>query len=200
VLVNLSSTPQQPLLTFRDDNGNPLSLPLSSPDSGSIPAMSPFVSPVIAPGASVWIQSAASSFLTGSAQLSGNVAGFVIFRFDPSGQEAVVPMENRNAGAYLLAFDNTGQTATGVAIGTVSPLPLTIPVLFRNAAGTLVFATMITLPANGHTSFVLGTQYPTTANIRGTVEFQTPTGAQISVLGIRTPPTFTFTTLPPLAK
>ena len=41
----------------------------------------------------------------GSAQLStsGNIGGFVIFRYNPNGQEAVVPLESRNAGAYLLA-------------------------------------------------------------------------------------------------
>src|ERR1700685_2147132 len=32
---------------------------------------------------------------------------------------------------------------------------------------------------------------PETANIRGTIEFDTPVGAQIGVLGIRTPPTHT---------
>ena len=44
---------------------------------------------------------------------------------------------------------------------------------------------------------------PATANNRGTIEFDTPTGGQISVLGIRTTPlgaSTTITTVPPLAN
>ena len=44
----------------------------------------------------------------------------MIFRYNPNGQEAVVPLERRNANAYLLAFDNTRGTATGIAINSVS--------------------------------------------------------------------------------
>jgi hypothetical protein len=43
-------------------------------------------------------------------------------------------------------------------------------------------------------------KYANTANIRGTIEFDTPAGAQIGALGIRIPVAHTFTTLPALAK
>jgi len=45
-------------------------------------------------------------------------------------------------------------------------------------------------------------RYPATANIRGTIEFGTPAGAQIGALGIRIPnvAAHTYTTLPALAK
>jgi hypothetical protein len=45
-------------------------------------------------------------------------------------------------------------------------------------------------------------KYQQTANIRGTIEFDTPAGAQIGALGIRIPPgaLTTYTTLPALAK
>jgi hypothetical protein len=43
-------------------------------------------------------------------------------------------------------------------------------------------------------------KYPQTTNIRGTVEFGTPSGGQIGALGIRIPIAHTFTTLPALAK
>jgi hypothetical protein len=205
VLVNLSATAQTAALKFFDNFGNPLLLPLVSAEGGlNIPPIVPFLTVSIAPGASQWLRSVAPSpgpLLTGSAQLTGNVNGFVIFRYDPSGQEAVVPLETRNAGTYLLAFDNTGSTATGVAISTISALPTSVPVLLRNAAGTQIGPIgAISLAASGHSSFDLATQFPAAANIRGVVEFQTPAGAQISVLGIRSPPTLTFTTLPALAK
>ena len=43
-------------------------------------------------------------------------------------------------------------------------------------------------------------QVSVTAQRRGTIEFQTPTGGQISVLGIRFNPANTFSTVPPIAK
>ena len=43
--------------------------------------------------------------------------------------------------------------------------------------------------------------FPVTANIRGTIEFDTPPGGQISVLGLRfTPPNNSLTTIPALAN
>ena len=78
------------------------------------------------------MQSAAP--LSDPLQLSttGNVGGFVIFRCNPNGQEAVVPLESRTANGYLLAFDNTGGTATRVAINSVSTQAVNIPVVVRS--------------------------------------------------------------------
>jgi hypothetical protein len=144
-----------------------------------------------------------SILLTGSAQLSttGNVSGFVIFRHN--GQEAVVPLESRNANAYILAFDNTNGTATGVAVNAVSTGQVNIPVVVRDDTGAQIATDTIALAANGHYAFTLWTdRYPATANIRGTIEFDTPAGAQIGALGIRIPAgaAHTYTTLPALAK
>ena len=139
----------------------------------------------------------------GSAQLStnGNVSGFVIFRYNPNGQEAAVPFESRNASAYVLAFDNTAGTATGVAINSVSSQPVDVPVVIHDDTGAQIGTDTLKLAANGHLSFLLVTdKYSATANKRGTIEFVRPAGAQIGVLGIRIPVTNTFTTLPALAK
>ena len=59
--------------------------------------------------------------LVGSAQLSatGAVDGFAIFHQIVTTQEAVVPMETRNATSYLLAFDNTNGLVMGVAVENV---------------------------------------------------------------------------------
>jgi hypothetical protein len=140
--------------------------------------------------------------LSGSAQLTtnGDVSGYAIFRYNPNGQEAVVPLEARNAASYLIAFDNTNGTATGIAINTISSQPVSVPVAVRDDLGNPLTTGTIQLNANGHTSFTLAQQFPQTAGIRGTVEFDTPASAAISVLGIRSPPALTFTTLPPLAK
>lgn len=111
----------------------------------------------------------------------------------------MVPLEDRTANAFLLAFDNTGGIVTGVAVSNASPQPVTTPVTIRNQSGVQVAVTSLTLPANGHTAFLLADKYPVAAGMRGTVEFGATTG-KISVIGIRTPPRLTFTTLPAIAK
>jgi len=58
----------------------------------------------------------------------------------------------------------------------------------------------IPIQALAHLSFQLDTRFPVTALRRGTVEFVTPAGGQISVLGIRFNPAGTFSTVPPIAK
>jgi hypothetical protein len=115
----------------------------------------------------------------------------------------VVPLESRNASAYIVAFDNTNGTATGIALNAVSAGPVNIPVTVRDDTGALIATDTITLNANGHYAFTMGTdRYTGTADKRGTIEFDTPTGAQIGALGIRIPAAaaHTYTTLPALAK
>jgi hypothetical protein len=141
--------------------------------------------------------------VTGSAQLTtaGHVSGFVIFRHN--NQEAVVPLESRNAGGYIIAFDNTGGTTTGIAVNAVSAGQANIPVTVRDDTGNTIATDTLNLAANGHLAFTLGTQkYTAAANIRGTIEFDAPTGVQIGALGIRMPTgaAHAYTTLPALAK
>jgi hypothetical protein len=210
VLVNTgASAAQMHLKFFADVTGAPLTLPLSFPQSGSTAAttVASSVDQVLAAGASLWVQSAAPlsdpNPTTGSAQLTttGNVGGFVIFRYNPNGQEAVVPLENRTADGFLIAFDNTAETATGIAINSVSTQAVNVPVIVRDDSGNQIGTDSLTLAANGHLAFTLVTdKYPATANIRGTIEFDTPPGGQIGVLGIRSPIAHTFTTLPAMAK
>jgi hypothetical protein len=147
-----------------------------------------------------------TALLSGSAHVTttGNIGVFVIFRYNPNGQEAVVPLENRGASTYYIAYDNTGETATGIAVANASPVSINLPFTVRDDSGAAIGGGTgtIALPANGHTSFVLSQYAPTavSAGKRGVVQFDAPTGATISVLGIRSPPALTFTTLPALAK
>jgi hypothetical protein len=206
---NVGTSYAQADLNFFDNNGNPLPVPLTVLETGASTTTAS-LSLSIPPNASRWIQttaSAASALLTGSAQLSAGVSGFAIYRYNPNGQEAVVPLETRNAATYLIPFDNTNGTNTGIALSLSAPVPfggaaapIGVPVLVRDDSGNQVAAATIPVAANGHISQVLTTLFPTTANIRGTVEFDTPPGAAISVLGIRSPPALTFTTLPALAR
>ena len=129
----------------------------------------------------------------------------MIFRYNPNGQEAVVPLESRTATGYIIAFDNTSGTATGIALNSVSAQSVNVPVIIRNDAGAII-SPPIPYPGCQRTlAFTLGSslagfKYSQTAGIRGTLEFDTPVGAQIGALGIRIPIAHTFTTLPALAK
>jgi hypothetical protein len=206
VLVNTGTSAAPITLSFfNDGTGSPMILPLSFPQFGSgNTIMAPSILRTLAAGATVVIASSGgASLATGSAQLTtaGHVSGFVIFRHN--NQEAVVPLESRNAGGYIIAFDNTGGTNTGIAVNAVSTGQVNIPVIVRDDTGTQIATDTLQLAANGHVAFTLATQkYPATANIRGTIEFDTPTGAQIGVLGIRMPTgaAHAYTTLPALAK
>ena len=218
VLVNTGSTPASATLSFFSDQsstnpGGPLTLPLAFPQTGDdsiAMSVSSYTTPQLAPGATlIIVTSRAPQLLTGSAQITsaGNVSGFVIFRHN--GQEAVVPLESRNAQAYIIAFDNTKGTATGIAVNTVSAPGQTqqvnIHVTVRDDAGIAITGGTITLPPNGHYAFTLANRYSESANIRGTIEFDTtqaPVGVAIGALGIRITAgaTPTYTTLPALAR
>jgi hypothetical protein len=212
VLVNTGTTAAQVNLNFfADVTGAPLSLPISLPQVGSTVSTASTVTQMLAAGATLLVQTDApasnSAPTVGSAQLTttGNVSGFVIFRYNPNGQEAVVPLESRTANGFILAFDNTNGTATGIAINCVSSQSVNVPVIVRDDAGNQLTTDTLNLNANGHLAFTLGSsqtgyKYPQTANLRGTIEFDTPPGGQIGALGIRIPVAHTFTTLPALAK
>jgi len=205
VLVNTGTTSASATLNFLLNNGSPLALPVSFPPSGTTTLASTIIR-TLAAGASLTLRSTGTNQLQlGSAQLTttGNISGFAIFRFNPTGQEAVVPLESRNASAYLLAFNNMNGIVTGLSVNNVTAgaQQVIVPVTVRDDSGTLLAQHSIPMSPNGEFVGLLGPNlFPETANIRGTIEFAAPAGAQIGVLGIRHPPTATYTTLPPLAK
>ncbi len=204
VLVNTGTSGAAVHLGFFADNGSPLSLPISYPQIGPALTHGTSVDTGMGVGSTLLIQTTgvdADPLLVGSAQLSvqGTVGGFVIFGYE-NGNEAVVPLQTGNAGGYIIPFDNTAGTGTGVAVKNVSSQAANIAVIFRDNSGAQIGTANIPLAANGHSSIVLQGQYPVTANKQGTVEFDAPIGVQIGALGIRTPIAHTFTTLPALAK
>ncbi len=210
-LVNTGAASASFTLSFYNQSGAPvsvpLSLPLTFPQGAAATTTATYNTPILSAGASYWVQGSGaitSTLLTGSAQLTttGNISGFVIFRYNPNSQEAVVPLESRNASSYVLAFDNTAGTVTGVALSSSSAQNTNVPVVIHDDTGTQIGTSSIPLNANGHASFTLDPThgFPATAGIRGTLEFVAPLGVPIGVLGIRSPPALTFTKLPALAK
>ncbi len=204
VLVNTGTSAANAQLNFFDDNGNPLPLPLAYVQTGETSSASQ-VNQTIAAGATVAIESQgadADPVKIGSMQLSagGQVSGYAIFRYVASGQEAVAAFQSSGANSYVIPFDHTNGIQTGMAINNAWNEATTVPVVLRDEDGNQIGTGSIPLVGNGHAAFVLSSQFPVTANIRGSVEFATPVGAEINVLGIRTTPAGTFTALPPVTR
>jgi hypothetical protein len=142
---------------------------------------------------------------TGSAVLTttGNVGGFAVFRYNPTGQEAAAQLQAVNAPSYILAFDNTGGLSTGLAIANLAAQAASVNVVIRDDTGAQIGTGSIDLPAQGHTSFGLTDTssggWAVTAGVRGTLEFDTPSGGRIAPLGLRIAPIsggFTIATIP----
>jgi hypothetical protein len=198
-LVNTNNAPAQAYLTFFDDSGNIPLVPLSAPDD---PAISPYLPPYLlsAFGAFQLDSSGPGALLpsTGAASLSGEagVSGYVRFRYSPSQQEALVPLETRNAKSYVLAFDNTAGFATGAAIGSADGQPASVHLIARDESGTTIASETISLASFGHSSFMVTERFPSTAGRRGTLEFSASGGVRIGVLGLRFSAAGTFTSVP----
>ena len=201
-LVNTGNTAATARLDFFDNNGLGLQLPLTFPESffPQAPIQAASFETILNPNALTVLeipQNSAASEQPGSALLSsdGSAGGFIVFEYLPTGQQAVVPLETRNAPSYVLAFDNTGELQTGVAIANASAQDATLSLIVRDETGRQITTHSESLWAWGHTSFML-TAYPETAGIRGTVEVFTPPGGRISVLGLRVNHGIAITTLP----
>jgi len=203
-LVNTGTSSAQATLNFFDDNGNPLQMPLLFPQTGAA-SKSTAVTPTLAAGSSLIIETNgddSSDSVSGSAQLmtTGKVSGFAIFRYNRSNQEAVVPLESRNASSYTLVFDNADGVHTGLAVANESMQSTTLNLILRDDSGAQIGTGTVPLAAHGHTALVLSQVYAATAGIRGTVEIDAPTGLQFSALGLRFTPSRNVTTIPVLAK
>ena len=210
-LVNPSAAATLMRLNFFDSNGNPLVLPLTFPQNASAvgPLMASSIDRTLGPGAMLEIGSTgplSQSTATGWAQLlsSGTANGFAKFRFTVGSldHQALIPLENRGGTEFVLAYDNTGGFADGIAIANTASQAVNIGIVIRNDAGTVLYSSTIGLLAMGATSFVLPTNYAFTANGRGTVELDASAPGLISILGIeyRTRTRAALATIPALIK
>jgi uncharacterized repeat protein (TIGR03803 family) len=213
-LLNTGASSANITLNFFDSNGNALALPLSFPQGTPNQTTSSFTASLNA-GAGLVVQTAGltNPLVTGSAQLlsNGTVGGFAVFTDNVTAtqqQQAVVPMQSLNSSAYLVWFDDTNDFSTAIAVANLSSAAANITVVMRNDAGDQLSTQTITLPASGHTSFDLAasstwpanTSFTLAENARGTLEFDTPAGGQISVLGLSFNPASAFTSIPAIGK
>jgi hypothetical protein len=201
-LVNTGSSPATATLNFYRDDGSPWALPLNLPLSTTT-SSTPSVTQTLAAGQTVIMQTLANDnqpSVSGSAVLTstGAVGGSALFHMDSTGQEGIVPLETRNATAYVLAFDNTDGRITGMALANSTANSANLSVTIRDDTGATIATGSIPVNANGHTQAVLTSSYPATVGKRGTVEIGGPAG--FSVLGLFVSPTGNVTTLPTLTR
>ena len=200
-LVNKGNSSARTKLDFFDNQGNPLVLPVTFPATPGVPAvMLSTLERTLAPGASLSVSSTGPVDIetVGWARLSsdGDVGGFAIFRQDVDGaQEALVPMEIGNPDAWLQWFDNTGTFASGVAVVNNATTPASMPVIVRDEAGAQIHTQTLELAGMGHISGALSSIIGNTGGKVGSVEFRTPPGGAITVLGLRFNGV-SFTTIP----
>jgi hypothetical protein len=208
-LVNNGTAPANFQLSFYGDNGAPLTLPLTFPQTSAttvLPAAT--LAQTIAAGAGLVIVTtgpASQATQEGWAQLLTNgsdVSGFAVFSWSGSSgaQAAVAPLQAANTGSWVLWFDNTGGNATGMALANAASAAASVPVIVRDDAGTILTSSSVPVAALAHESFMVATQYPQTAGKRGTIEFQTPAGGQVGVLGLQASASGALTSVPALAK
>jgi hypothetical protein len=204
-LINSGASPAQLRLNFTDETGAAMQLPLTIPQSQSAgPLMASSLDRTLAGGAALQINAAASQPpQAGWAQLltNGAVSGFAVFRWTGGGnpEEAVVPLISANPAGWVLWFDNTAGYATGVALVNLGAAT-SVPVVLRSDDGGILYAGAFSLVAGEHKQFVVADQYVAAKGIRGTLEFQTPAGGQIAVLGVHQSSTGAVTSVPGLAK
>jgi len=206
--VNSSPTATPVRINFFDDSGNPLTLTVNFPQTGVNGLLASSIDRTLNPGAVLQLVATGPSLQpvqTGWAQVlaNGAVDGFAAFRLTTGSvdNQALVPLEKRNASAYLLAFDNTAGFVAGVALANTSSQGGSVGISVRDDTGTPVFSSTIALGAMAHTSFVLPTNYTFTAGKRGTIEFDPPAGMQLNTLGIQfNTLTNGFSTIPALTR
>ena len=210
MLANPGTTAAKAHLDFAGDDGKPLQLTLSLPQSPSVAAQKTAAfEQTLAPGTMLEVVADGPADIgqQGWAQLQtdGSVTGFAAFQYQPLAggqQEAVVPLENRGAGTYILPLDNIDGYFNGIALANLSEQKASVAVTIRDAGTGKTLATdTINLLAKGHTSFLLKDRYAAaTSDAAVTVEFATATPGQIGVLGLRFNANAAFTSVPALVR
>jgi hypothetical protein len=207
-LMNTGAASETARLNFYDDNGNPLQLPFLYPQSSSTSiTLASSLDETIAAGGLLEVQTAGQSnpaSVAGWAQLqaTGSISAFADFAWNYSGgeQEAIAPLETRNPAAFVLAFDNTGGYAEGIALANVTAQAASVPIVVRDDSGAALTSTSQSIAANGRSQFMVTDVSAVAAGARGTIELDTPPGGQISVLGIRANTNGAVTSVPPGVK
>jgi len=208
-LVNLSSAAASVTVTFQDDTGLALTLPLVVTQAGASQSqVASEVTRVIAGLATLRIESeapAASATLTGWADVIslGSFAGFAIFRqrgSDGRDSEGTAPLESTNVAALMVPYDNSDGFSTGIAIVNTGSARVSLVAIVRDEEGIVLGQYGVPMIARSHTAFVVGDRLPASVGRRGNIEVQfignTVATSTLTAIGLRFSPAGTFTSVP----
>jgi hypothetical protein len=192
-VINLDQNPINFAFQFWDDNGSPLALPIVNGTAGTF-------SGGLGVGGTVFVETpgTAATLSQGWASVtaSGKIGLLTIFRQvvagrpDSEGTVTALPASSQ----ITLPFDNTQGYATGVAVANTNAtnaLPITLT--FQTDTGAVSSGSLVLAP-NAHMAFVLTSQFPALAGLRGAIVFTAPT-PNMSIVGLRFSPTNSFTSL-----
>jgi hypothetical protein len=206
-IVSTDTSVAQVGIYFLDNDGYPLQLPITSPQSSVTPVTTNKFISSLAPGAELIIQTtgpATGPIQQGSVNITsnGSITGFATFGTHVGDivQQAVVPLETRSRAAFVVPFDNTNNYVTGIALTDLGAPTSDVTVVIRDDMGAALLNTSINLGHQGHTAFAVPLAYPVTAGRRGTLELSRPNYGAISAIGLLFAPSNSFSTIPVAAK
>jgi hypothetical protein len=178
VIVNPHTTlPANGTLEFYASNGDPLTVSLAHRSGISTGTRFTFD---LGPRQTLFLQtvSSLSDVRVGFANLTANrgrLIGNAIFRAtipDRPDLEAVVPLETNAMQSAVFSFDNTNGFVTSVAIANSHPYggDCNLVVTIYNETGDVLGVYRKTLKRHNHTAFETNTEWPVSANQRGSIK------------------------------
>jgi uncharacterized protein (TIGR03118 family) len=200
-LINLSaSATVTGQVNFYNDTGSASILPLyfTQYSTSNIASSVPFT---VGPNDSIVIESRSSSSLNiiawADILATGPLSGYMSAENVASGgldSLGSLPLDTRLSTSLLLPYDNTNGYQTGLALANQSAAAQTIAVTLLDQNGAQLAASPITLPAYGHMSFFLASQFSKSAGQLGIIQFQGTAG--VTGLAVRMSPAGSFTFIP----
>jgi sugar lactone lactonase YvrE len=201
-VANTSANQAIVALVLHADDGSALNLPMTVTQQGASQSLTASsVNTVIGPDASLVITSGSqvAATVTGWVDVLSSIplSGFAVFSTTESGtpSEGTSPLQTEFESRIDLPYDDRAGFVTAVALANLSNSAATITATIFDPTGVQLGVQTLTLPANGHTSFLFPDQLPQTAGQQGIVQFQSSSGSLAGV-GLRANPQGTFTSIP----
>jgi uncharacterized protein (TIGR03118 family) len=197
-LINLSASTVTAQINIYGDSGAASTFPLAFPQFAASTVGS---SVTVSVGAndSVVIQSGSSTSSVGvgwaDVLATGPVNGYLALEAtSPLDSQGTVPLDSRLSTSLLMPFDNTNGYQTGFALASQASAPQTVTVTLLDQNGVQLSSSNMSLPAYGHSSFFLNSQFSKSANQLGLIQVQGSGG--VTGVGLRMSPQGSFTSIP----
>ncbi|HEY3837554.1 MAG TPA: putative Ig domain-containing protein [Bryobacteraceae bacterium] len=201
-LANTSSNTVGVQLALHADDGSPLSLGMAITQQGQTQnATGASLTTAIAPNATLVITSGdpTAPLSTGWVDVltSGPINGFAVFSTTENGtaSSGTSPLQTSFESRADVPYDNRSGFVTAAALANLANTPATVTATIWDPTGVLLGTQTVQLPANGHTSFLLPTQFPVSGGVQGIVQFQSSAG-NLAGVGLQVSPQGTFTSVP----